>query len=278
MNTLKTFLLMSLMTVLFIFVGSLIGGNSGIIIAFGFAIIMNFSSYWFSDKIVLMTYRAKLISQEDDPELFEIIENLSTHAGLPMPKVYAIPTDSPNAFATGRNPQHAAVAVTVGIRKMLNRDELEGVLAHELSHIKNRDILIGTVAATMVGALTTIAHFASYSLIFFGGRDRDDDGGGLGSLFLLILAPIAATLLQLAISRSREYMADEGSAKMSGKPLSLASALQKLERGAEVIPLNAKPSSSHLFIMNPLSGRGMMKLFSTHPPVKERIERLRKMR
>jgi heat shock protein HtpX len=278
MNTLKTFVLMSLMTILFIFIGSLIGGNSGIIIAFGFAIIMNFSSYWFSDKIVLMTYRAKQIENQDDPELFSIIEDLTNRANLPMPKVYIIPTDSPNAFATGRNPEHAAVAVTMGIRKILDRDELEGVIAHELSHIKNRDILIGTIAATFVGALTMVAHIASYSLIFFGGRDRDDDGGGLGSIFLLILAPIAATLIQLAISRSREYMADEGSAIMSGKPLALANALQKLERGVKVIPIDAKPSSSHLFIMNPLSGGSVMRLFSTHPPVKERIERLRKMR
>lgn len=278
MNAMKTFLLMSLMTVLFIFVGSLIGGNTGIIIALVFAVIMNFSSYWFSDKIVLMSYSAAQINKEDDPELFMLVEELAAKAGLPMPKVYAIPSESPNAFATGRNPENAVVAVTVGIRRMLSRDELEAVLAHELSHIKNRDILIGSIAATMVGALTTIAHFASYSLIFFGGRDRDDDGGGLGSIFLLILAPIAATLIQLAISRSREFMADEGSAILSGKPLALANALKKLEHGSEVIPLGAKPASSHLFIMNPLSGGMVMKLFSTHPPVKERVEKLQKMR
>ncbi len=278
MNAMKTFLLMSLMTVLFIFVGSLIGGNTGIVIALVFAVIMNFSSYWFSDKIVLMSYSAAQISKEDDPELFMLVEELAAKAGLPMPKVYAIPSESPNAFATGRNPENAVVAVTVGIRRMLNRDELEAVLAHELSHIKNRDILIGSIAATMVGALTTIAHFAGYSLIFFGGRDRDDDGGGLGSIFLLILAPIAATLIQLAISRSREFMADEGSAILSGKPLALANALKKLEHGSEVIPLGAKPASSHLFIMNPLSGGMVMKLFSTHPPVKERVEKLQKMR
>jgi len=278
MNAIKTFFLMTIMTLLFLFVGSLIGGNSGMIIALIFAIIMNFTSYWFSDKIVLMSYGAKQISYEDDPELFEIVESLTTRANIPMPKIYYIPSHSPNAFATGRNPQNAAVAVTLGIRQILRKDELEAVIAHELSHIKNRDILIGSIAATLVGALTTLAHFASYSLIFFGGgRDRDEDGGGLGTIFLLIIAPIAATLIQLAISRSREFMADEGSARISGKPNSLANALLKLEKGNYELPLNAKPNSSHLFIMNPLSGGGIMKLFSTHPPVSERVERLRKM-
>lgn len=277
MNAIKTFFLMTIMTILFLVIGSLLGGNSGMIIALIFAIIMNFTSYWFSDKIVLMSYGAREISYEDDPELFNIVRELTERANLPMPKVYIIPTHSPNAFATGRNPQHAAIAVTSGIRHLLNRNELESVIAHELSHVKNRDILIGSIAATMVGALTTLAHFASYSLIFFGGRDRDDDGGGLGSIFLIIIAPIAATLIQLAISRSREFMADEGSARISGQPLALANALLKLERGSQQLPLEAKPNSSHLFIMNPLSGGGIMKLFSTHPPVSERVERLKRM-
>ena len=277
MNGFKTFLLMSLMTILFMFVGSLLGGNRGIIIAFIFAVIMNFSSYWFSDKIVLRSYKANPINKKNDPELFALVENLTLKAGLPMPSIYIIPTDSPNAFATGRNPNHAAVAVTYGIRRMLNKEELEAVLAHELSHIKHRDILIGTVAATLVGALTSIAHFATYALMFSRGG-RDDDRGGIGTLVLLVLAPIAATLIQLAISRSREYMADKGAANLCGKPQALANALRKLEQGIQVRPMEVQPSSAHLFIANPLSSGFVMKLFSTHPPISERIEKLRMLR
>jgi heat shock protein HtpX len=278
MNRLKTFLLMSLMTVLFIFLGSLLGGERGIVLAFAFAVIMNFSSYWFSDKIVLRSYKAQQINKQNDPELFNLIENLTYKAALPMPNIYMIPSDSPNAFATGRNPNHAAVAVTYGIRKMLNREELESVLAHELSHIKNRDILIGTIAATFVGALTSIAHFATYALMFSRGGGKDDDNGGIGSLVLLVLAPIAATLIQLAISRSREYMADEGAANLCGKPLALANALQKLEQGIQIRPMEVNPSSAHLFIANPLSSGFVTKLFSTHPPTTERIKKLRMLR
>lgn len=277
MNGFKTFLLMSLMTILFMFVGSLLGGNNGIILAFVFAVVMNFSSYWFSDKIVLKTYKAQPINKKNDPELFSLVENLISKAGLPMPNVYMVPSDSPNAFATGRNANHAAVAVTYGIRKLLNREEMEAVLAHEISHIKNRDILLGTIAATLVGALTSIAHFATYALMFSKGGDRDDNKG-FGTLVLLVLAPIAATLIQMAISRSREYMADEGAANLSGKPNALANALQKLERGIQVRPMEVEPSSAHLFIANPLSSGFVMKLFSTHPPINERIEKLRMMR
>ena len=278
MNGFKTFLLMSLMTILFMFVGSLLGGNKGIVLAFVFAVIMNFSSYWFSDKIVLRTYKAQPINKKNDPELFSLVENLTNKAGLPMPNVYVVPSDSPNAFATGRNADHAAVAVTSGIRKLLNREEMEAVLAHEISHIKHKDILLGTIAATLVGALTSIAHFATYALMFSRGGDRDNDNKGFGTLVLLVLAPIAATLIQMAISRSREYMADEGAAILSGKPNALANALQKLERGIQARPMEVEPSSAHLFIANPLSSGLVMKLFSTHPPINERIEKLRMMR
>ncbi len=276
MNGFKTAALMALMMVLFLFVGNLLGGETGLMIAFVFSIVLNFGSYWFSDKIVLAMYRAQEVSLSEAPELHRIVENLSQRAMMPKPKVYVMKNDTPNAFATGRNPENGVVAVTTGIIKILNRDELEGVIAHELAHIKNRDILVSTIAATLVGTITLIARMAGWVAILGGGRD--DRGGGLGDLVLMILAPIIAILIQLAISRSREYMADESGAQITGKPLGLASALNKLEQAGKAIPMrNAETSSAHMFIVNPLSGKSMMKLFSTHPPIEERINRLREV-
>ncbi|MGB9773011.1 MAG: zinc metalloprotease HtpX [Bacteroidota bacterium] len=279
MNTLKTVFLMTLMMVLFLLVGQALGGRTGLAYALIFSLGMNFMMYWFSDKIVLMMYHAQQVSEQDAPRLFRIIRELTTSASLPMPKVYIIPSPTPNAFATGRNPEHAAVAVTEGILNILSDDELSGVLGHELAHVKHRDILTGTIVATMVGTITFLARMAGWSLFFFGGsRDDRRDGGALGELFLIIVAPLAAMLLQLAISRSREFAADEGGARISGRPLSLASALRKLAAGAERIPMtNASPSSAHLFIVNPLRGSSIMKLFSTHPPIEERIARLEEL-
>ncbi|MEW6701586.1 MAG: zinc metalloprotease HtpX [Bacteroidota bacterium] len=278
MNGFKTVILMTVMMVLFILVGNLIGGKSGMMIAFFFSLIMNFGSYWFSDKIVLAMYRAKEVSQEQYPQLFNIVEKLSMKAELPMPKVYVMENPTPNAFATGRNPYHSAVAVTTGIMNLLKGEELEGVIAHELTHIKNRDILVGTIAATLVGTITFIARMAGWAAIFGGNRDDRDRGNIFADLALMIIAPIAAMLIQMAISRSREYMADEGGAQISGKPLALASALGKLQHGNEVFPMtNAGTSSAHMFIVNPLSGKSLMKLFSTHPPIEERITRLQEI-
>ena len=277
MNGLKTVILMTAMMVLFILVGRVIGGQQGMMYAFFFSLVMNFGSYWFSDKIVLSMYGAHQISREDAPELYDIVEKLASKAELPMPKVYIMNNPTPNAFATGRNPNNSAVAVTTGIMKLLNKEELEGVISHELTHIKNRDILVCTIAATLVGTITYIVQFAMF---FGGGRrsDREESGNIFVDLLLLIIAPIAAMLIQMAISRSREYMADEGGAMISGKPLALASALNKLQHGNEVIPMrNAGQSSAHMFIVNPLHGGGMMKLFSTHPPIEERIERLKEI-
>lgn len=277
MNTLKTVFLMTLMMVLFLFIGNALGGKTGMTIAFIFALAMNFGSYWFSDKIVLSMYGAKEISRSEAPKLVDMVEDLSKNANLPMPKVYVIDNPTPNAFATGRNPQNAAVAVTTGILKILDSNELAGVIAHELAHIKNRDILTGTIASTIVGSITYLAQMASWAMMF-GGRSSDDEdsGSGISSLLLLILAPIAATMLQLAISRSREYAADADAAAICGQPLSLASALAKLSRGNEAIPMHdAKPASAHMFIVNPLTGGGIGRLFSTHPPIEERIRRLK---
>lgn len=278
MNTFKTVFLMTLIMVLLMLVGSLLGGEQGIIMAFIFSLIMNFGAYWFSDKVVLMMYRAKEVTEAEAPHLYSLVARIASQAQLPMPRVYIIPGDTPNAFATGRNPEHAAVAVTEGITKLLSNDELESVLAHEFAHIKHRDILTGTIVATMVGTITFFARMAGWSMMFAGGgRDRRDSNG-VAELLLLILAPIAAVMIQLAISRSREFAADEGGARISGRPLSLASALQKLERGVERLPMsNASPASAHMFIVNPLRGGGVFKLFSTHPPVSERIERLQKL-
>jgi len=277
MNTTKTVFLMAVMTVLLVLVGSLLGGRGGMMTAFVFAMIMNFGSYWFSDKIVLKVYGAQELTQSDAPELFQIVQDLSGRAGLPMPKVYMIEGEQPNAFATGRDPNHAAVAVTKGIVGMLTRDELRGVLGHELAHVKHRDILVGTIAATMAGAISMIANMAQWGMIFGGGRSNDREGSPIGGLVMMIVAPIAAMLIQMAISRSREFMADEGGAQIAGNPLSLASALRKLESRAHQIPMDASPSTAHMFIVNPLSGGGIAKLFSTHPPMEERIARLEAM-
>ena len=282
MNSVKTVFLMSLLTVLVVVAGRAMGGEGGMVIAFIFAIAMNVFSYWFSDKIVLKMYKAREVNREQAPELYEIVETLARNAGLPMPKVYITPQESPNAFATGRNPKHAAVAVTSGILRILDRDELAGVLGHELAHVKHRDILISTIAAVMAGAITMLASIAKWSLIFGGisGGNRNRRGGiasMLPMLVMAILAPIAAMLIQMAISRSREYMADEDGAKISGHPLWLASALQKLQRGTAVAPLQANPATAHMFIVNPLRGGGIQSLFSTHPPMEERIAKLRSM-
>lgn len=278
MNMIKTVFLMTLMMVLLILVGSIIGGQQGMIMAFLFSLLLNFGSYWFSDKIVLMMYRAKEVKEAEAPKLYSLVSRVASQAQLPMPRVYIIPGDTPNAFATGRNPQHAAVAVTEGIMKFLSDDELEGVIAHEFAHIKHRDILTGTIVATMVGTITFIARMAGWAMMFGGSRDNRRDSSGIVELVLLIVAPIAAVLIQLAISRGREFAADAGAAKITSRPLSLANALQKLERGVERIPMtNVSPASAHMFIINPLRGGGVMKLFSTHPPISERIENLQKL-
>ncbi len=279
MSTLKTAFLMGILTLIFVYIGRLIGGTGGMTIALVIALVMNFMSYWFSDKIVLAMYGAKEITQEEAPELHNMVRNVATLAGMPMPRVYIIPTPAPNAFATGRNPEHAAVAVTEGILGLLEPRELEAVLAHEISHVKNRDILISTVAAVLAGAIGYLANIAQWGLIFggFGGRSNDDERGNvIGSLAMIIIAPIIALLIQLAISRAREYKADESGAYLTRRPLDLASALQKISYGAQRIPLDANPGTAHLFIMNPLRG-GISRLFSTHPPVEERIERLEKL-
>ncbi len=279
-NTLKTGFLLAVLTVLFLLIGEAVGGRNGMVMAFGIAVLMNFGAYWFSDKIVLRMYGAKEVTEAEAPQLHGVVRRLSLAAGLPMPKVYIIPTDSPNAFATGRNPQHAAVAVTEGIVRILSADELEGVLAHEMAHVKNRDILVGTIAATLAGAVMMLARFAQFAAIFGGGgRDRDEEGGGgiLGLLFMAIVAPLGAMLVQMAVSRSREYLADETGAKVCGKPLSLARALEKISGASREVPMNATPATAHMFIVSPLTGGGMLSLFSTHPPVEKRVERLRAM-
>ena len=281
MNTIKIGLLLGALTGLLMLIGGLFGGQQGVVIAFIFAMVMNFGSYWFSDKIVLRMYNAQAVSEHEAPELYATVKNLALKASMPMPRVYIIPGDTPNAFATGRNEQHAVVAVTEGILRILSKDELEGVIAHELTHIRNRDILIGSIAATLAGAIVMLAHMAQWAAMF-GGAGRDDDEGGgsniVGLILMAVLAPIAATLIQMAISRSREYLADAGGAKISGKPYSLAGALEKLSRASQTMPMEANPSTAHMFIVNPLTGRSLMNLFSTHPPIEERIARLRSMR
>ncbi len=281
MNTIKTGILLGALTGLLMLIGGWFGGQNGVVIAFFFAVVMNFGSYWFSDKIVLGMYHAQPVTEAEAPELYTIVKNLTLRASMPMPRVYIIPGDTPNAFATGRNEQHAVVAVTEGLLRILNRDELEGVIAHELTHIRNRDILIGSIAATLAGAIVMLANMAQWAAMFGGGRHDDNEGGGsniFGLILMAILAPLAASLIQMAISRSREFMADEGGARISGKPYGLAGALEKLSRASRSIPMDANPSTAHMFIVNPLTGRSLMNLFSTHPPIEERISRLRSMR
>jgi len=276
-NGLKTAALLGLLTGLMLFAGEYLGGRNGLYYALIFAGVMNFGSYFFSDKIALATSRARAVTREELPRVYEVLERLTQKVGLPMPKVYVIPTDSPNAFATGRNPAHSAVAVTQGILKLLNDEELEGVLAHELGHVRNRDILTSSIAATLAGAITVLARVAYWGALFGGfggGRDDRDRGGGLGALFMLILAPIAAMLIQLAVSRSREYEADHTGAEFTGNPYALASALQKLDGYSKRIPMAASPATAHLYIVQPLLGMDFASLFSTHPPVAKRIERL----
>ena len=279
-NVMKTGFLLAVLTALFLLIGNAVGGEQGMIMAFGLAVVMNVGAYWFSDKIVLRMYGAREVSEAEAPSLHGTVRRLSIAAGIPMPKVYIIPTDSPNAFATGRNPAHAAVAVTEGIMRLLSQDELEGVLAHELGHVRNRDILIATVAATLAGAIMMLARFAQFAAIFGGGsRDRDEGGGGaLGMIALAIVAPLGAMLVQMAVSRSREYLADETGARFCGRPESLANALQKISYASQRVPMQASPATAHMFILSPLSGGGIMSLFSTHPPIEKRIERLRAMR
>jgi heat shock protein HtpX len=276
MNGVKTAILLTILTVILLLVGQAIGGRGGMFVALIFALTINFISYWFSDKIVLAMYRGRRIEEADNPRLYGMVRKVSQQANLPMPKVYLIPSDSPNAFATGRNPDNAAVAVTEGILRALEEEELEGVLSHELAHVRNRDILIQTIAATIAGAISYLAFMARWAAFFGGGRD-DDEGGILGLLAVAILAPIAAVVVQMAISRSREYAADETGARISRKPLALAEALKKLHAYSRRAPLAAQPATAHLFIVNPLSGRGLANLFSTHPPLEERIRRLEEL-
>jgi len=278
-NNVKTVVLMTVLTVILILIGRLIGGRSGMMVFFGFAVLMNFFSYWFSDKIVLAIYRARPVTREEAPELYDVVSRLAERDGLPMPRLYVIPQDVPNAFATGRDPNHAAVAVTSGLMELLDREELSGVIGHELSHVKNRDILIGTVAATIAGAIMMIADAIRWTAMFGGlsSRDDEDRGGGIALLVLAIIAPIAAMLIQMAISRSREYIADEGGAVLTGKPRSLARALRKLDEFSRKGRMAASPSTAHMFIVNPLSGKSLFTLFSTHPAIEDRIKRLEEM-
>lgn len=278
MNIFKTAMLMVMLTLLLVFGGAALGGKSGMTVALLIAFVMNFITYFFSDKIVLKMYRARQVGEAEAPVLHRIVRRLSQKAGMPMPKVYIIPDMSPNAFATGRNPQHAAVAATEGIMQLLTEEELAGVMAHELAHVRHRDILIGTIAATVAGAISYLAQMAQWAMIF-GGRHDDDEGGNpIAAIVMMIVLPIAAMLIQMAISRSREYAADEGGARLHGNPHALANALRKLHNGAQMIPMHATPATSHMMIVSPFSGRAMMKLFSTHPPVEERIARLEALR
>ncbi|MFZ6016453.1 MAG: zinc metalloprotease HtpX [Nitrospirota bacterium] len=278
MNNIKTMFLLVLLTLILVWAGAAIGGKHGMTIALIFALGMNFFAYWFSDKIVLRMYGAKGVTEAEAPELYGIVRRLSQKAGMPMPRVYIIDQEQPNAFATGRNPDHAAVAVTRGIIRILSSEELQGVVGHELSHIKHRDILISTIAATIAGAISYLAQMTQWAMIF-GHRGDDDEGGGnpVAALAMMIVGPIAALIVQMAISRSREYLADEGGAKLAGNPRYLSGALRKLHWASQKIPMDANPATSHMFIVNPLSGGGLLKLFSTHPPIEERIARLESM-
>lgn len=278
MNGFKTMLLMVTLTLMLVFVGGVIGGKHGMTFALVMAFGMNLITYWFSDKIVLRMYGARQVSEAEAPELYDIVRRLAQRAELPMPKVYIIDEDQPNAFATGRNPEHGAVAATTGIMRILSREELEGVIAHELAHIKHKDILVATVAAAIAGAISYLAQMAQWSALFGGRNDDEGDGGSpIASLVMMIVGPVAAMLIQMAISRSREYGADAGGARITGNPLPLAGALKKLHIASQRIPMKANPATSHMFIVNPLSGGGIMRLFSTHPPMEERVARLEAM-
>ena len=281
-NALKTTALLAALTVLFVLIGGMVGGEQGMVVAFLFAGLMNFASYWWSDRIVLWMYGAQEVTEAQAPQFHALVRRLAQGAGLPMPRVFIIPTDTPNAFATGRNPQHAAVAATQGILRILTPDELEGVMAHELGHVLHRDILISSIAATLAGAIMMLARMAQWAAFFGGGRSSEDDEGGaagiIGLVVLAVFAPLAAMLIQMAISRAREYLADAAGAKISRKPQALADALEKLERAATTLPMQANPATAHMFIVNPLRGSSVLRLFSTHPPVAERVARLRAMR
>jgi heat shock protein HtpX len=278
-NVFKTALLLAVLTAMLVLLGGALGGRQGMLVALILAVAMNFASYWWCDKIVLAMYRAQPITEADAPRLYSTVRRLASKAGLPMPRVYVIPTEQPNAFATGRNPEHAVVAVTEGILRILDDEELEGVLAHELAHVTNRDILISTIAATLAGAITYLAHMAQWAAFFGGGRHDDDDGPSpIAMMLMAIVAPMAAMLVQLAVSRSREFQADATGARLAGRTWGLSKALEKLEMAKQAIPMDANPATAHMFIVNPLSGRALMRLFSTHPPIEERIARLRSMR
>jgi heat shock protein HtpX len=278
-NIFKTALLLAVLTAMLVLLGGALGGQQGMVIAFVLALAMNFASYWWSDKIVLAMYRAQPITEAQAPGLYNMVRRLATKAGVPMPRVYLIPSEQPNAFATGRNPEHAVVAVTEGIMRILDDDELEGVLAHELAHVTNRDVLISTIAATLAGAITYLAHMAQWAAFFGGGRHDDEDAPSpIAMMLMAMVAPIAAMLVQLAVSRSREFQADATGARLAGRTWGLSKALEKLEMSKHAVPMDANPATAHLFIVNPLSGQALMKLFSTHPPIEERIARLRAMR
>lgn len=278
MNNIKTLFLLVTLTLILVWAGAAIGGKQGMTIAFIFALGINFFAYWFSDKIILRMYRAREVSESEAPELYGIVRRLAQKAEMPMPKVYIIDEEQPNAFATGRNPKHAAVAVTIGIMRILRHEELQGVIGHELAHVKHRDILVSTIAATIAGAISYLAHMAQWAMIF-GGHRRDDEEGGnpIAAIAMMIVGPIAAMIIQMAISRSREYAADEGGARLAGDPRYLSGALRKLHLASQKIHMNANPATSHMFIVNPLSGGGLLKLFSTHPPIEERIAKLESM-
>lgn len=280
MNGFKTMVLMVTLTLMLVAIGGILGGKSGMTFALIMAFGMNFITYWFSDKIVLKMYGAKPVTENEAPELYGMVRRLAHKAELPMPKVCIMEEDQPNAFATGRNPNHGTVAVTTGIMRILSREELEGVIAHELAHIKHRDILVSTIAATIAGAISYLAQMAQWAAIFGGGRHDDEEGGSnpIAAIVMMIVGPIAAMLVQMAISRSREYGADAGGARIAGNPMYLANALKKLHMASKQIPMDANPATSHMFIVNPLSGGGLLKLFSTHPPMEERVARLEAMR
>jgi len=278
MNNIKTLVLLMTLTLILVWAGGAMGGKQGMTIALIFALAMNFFAYWFSDKIVLKMYKAREVRESEAPDLYNIVRMLSRKAEMPMPRVYMIDEEQPNAFATGRNPKHAAVAVTTGIMRILSREELQGVIGHELAHVRNRDILVSTIAATIAGAISYLAQMAQWAMIFGGNRGDDEEGGSpVAAFVMMIVGPIAAMIVQMAISRSREYAADKGGAEIAGNPRYLAGALRKLHTASQKIHMDANPSTSHMFIVNPLSGGGILKLFSTHPPIEERIARLESM-